>query len=80
MMPAERREEYDCMIDVVWKRFHSLDIEELKVLEFHQLMQGNLFVARMKLQKLACNAFPESPKKDFDRLPKERFYQALFLK
>ena len=82
MMPAERRKEYDCVVDVLRKRFRSLDIEELKGLEFHQLMQGNLSVEqlRMKLQRLARKAFPESPEKDFDQLLKGRFYQALLPK
>ena len=61
------------------KRFQSLDIEELKGLEFHQLMQDKQLVEELSvvLQKLARNAFPESGANEFDCMLKGWFYQAL---
>ena len=41
MMPSEERAKYVSVVSTLRKRFQSLDIEELKGLEFHQLMQGS---------------------------------------
>ena len=62
--------------------FNLLDIEELRGLEFHQLMQEKRSVEQlgMVLQKLARKAFPKMDVKEFDRLVKGRFYQALLPK
>ena len=60
----------------------SLDIEELSGLEFQQLMQDKQSVEELGvvLQKLARKDFPESGAKEFDRMLKGRFYQALLPK
>ena len=66
-----------------WKalkyRFKPVDIEELQVIEFHQLVQGTQSVEELgiELQKLAKRAFPVLTGKDLDRLLKGRFFQAL---
>ena len=39
MMPSEERVKYTSFVSTLTKRFQSLDIEELKGLEFHQLIQ-----------------------------------------
>ena len=64
------------------KRFQSLDIEELKGLEFHQLMQDKQSVEELVvvLQTLARKAFPESGAKMFDHMLKGHLYQALLPK
>ena len=56
-----------------------LDIEELKGLEFRQLIQDKQSVEELGVvrQKLAGKVFPESDVKEFDRMLKGRFYQAL---
>lgn len=79
MLTAEEKSSYDSTVIALKKRFHSLDIEELRGLEFHQLKQtvGEIGV---HLQKLARKAFPGSNQKEFDRMLKGRFYQALLPK
>ena len=64
------------------KRFLLLDIEELRGLEFYQLTQDKQSVEQlgMDLQRLARKAFPKMDMKEFDRLLKGRFYQALLTK
>ena len=81
MMPREKTD-YDLAIRSLRKRFLLLDIEELRGLEFHQLTQEKQSVEKlgMDLQKLARKAFPKMDVKEFDRLLKGRFYQALLPK
>ena len=82
MMPVEEKVDYDLAVKSLRKRFHLLDIEELRGLEFHQLTQEKRSVEQlgMVLQKLARKAFPKMDVKEFDRLVKGRFYQALLPK
>ena len=56
-----------------------MDIEELRGIEFHQLVQEKQSIEALgiKLQQLAKRAFPAITGKDFDRLLKGRFFQAL---
>ena len=81
LTPAEKAR-YESVVGALKERFRSLDIEELRGLEFHQLMQDKQSVedVGIRLQKLARKAFPESGPKEFDRLLKGRFYQALLPK
>ena len=81
MMPSEEQVKYTSVVSTLRKRFQSLDIEELKGREFHQLMQDKQSVEELGvvLQKLARKVFPESGAKEFDRMLKGRFYQALLL-
>lgn len=82
MLSETERCSYESTVAALRKRFLSLDIEELRGLEFHQLMQIKQSVEEMGicLQKLAKKAFPGSTPKEFDRLLKGRFYQALLSK
>lgn len=82
MMPKAGKEQYATVVSTLKKWLRSLDIAELKGLEFHQLMQDRQSVDDLgvTLQKLAVKAFPESGAKKFDRMPKGRFYQALLPK
>ena len=82
MLSTGEKSSYDSVVKVLRRRFRSLDIEELRGLEFHQLMQNKQSVEGLgvTLQKLARKAFPESGEREFDRLLKGRFYQALLPK
>ena len=79
MLPEEEKDSYDRVVVALKKRFLSVDIEELRVLEFHQLMQDKQSVEELgiELQKLGRKAFPTSGAKEF---VKGRFYQALLPK
>lgn len=59
--------------------FKPVDIEELRGMEFHQLVQGKQSIEELgiELQRLAKQAFPAIAGEDFDRLLKGRFFQAL---
>ena len=82
MLSESEKSSYEATVAALEKRFLSLDIEELRGLEFHQLMQDKQGVEEIGicLQKLARKAFPKSSPKEFDRLLKGRFYQALLPK
>ena len=82
MLPGKEKDTYEKLVIALQKRFRSLDIEELRGLEFHQLMQEGRSVEELgvELQKLGRKAFPASSTKEFDRILKGRFYQALLPK
>ena len=82
MLPEEEKDSYKKLLVALQKRFRSLDIEELRGLEFHQLMQEGRSVEELgvELQKVGRKAFPASNPKEFDRIIKGRFYQALLPK
>ena len=82
MLPAGEKSTYKAVVAALECRFHSLDIEELRGLEFHQQMQNTQSVEEVgtQLQRLAQKAFPKSSPKEFDRMLKGRFYQALLPK
>ena len=82
MLPASEKATYKAVVEALERRFHSLDIEELRGLEFHQLMQDTQSVedVGIQLQRLARKAFPKSGAREFDRMLKGRFYQALLPK
>jgi len=63
-------------------RFRSVEIEELCGLEFHHKMQTSETIEELglELQTLANKAFPSTPAKDFDRILKGRFFQALHVR
>ena len=69
MMLSEVRVKYTSVVSTLRKRFQLLDIEELKGLEFHQLIQVKQSVKELGvvLQKLARKVFPESGVKEFDQ-------------
>ena len=82
MLPDGDKTSYTAAVEALKKRFQPVDIEELRSLEFHQLMQEQQSVEQLgiELQALARRAFPESSPKEFDRLVKGCFFQALLPK
>lgn len=68
MLPEQENSSYASAVVALQKRFRSLDIEELRGLEFHQLMKHKQSVEALgiDLQKLGCKAFPTSGLKEFD--------------
>ena len=82
MLPTETQKAYSEVVSRLKKRFQPVDIEELRGLEFNQKMQGGETVEQLgiTLQKLGRKAFPGLKGKEFDRLLKGRFFQALHQK
>ena len=83
MLSEEERKSYDLAVTALKKRFRPIDIEELRGLDFHQKMQDSETIEQLgiDLQSLARRAFPElRGGKEFDRLLKGRFFQALLPK
>ena len=72
MLAKEEKSSYSL---AVVARFRSVEIEELKRLEFHRRVQGEETIEQlgMELQKLGRKAFPAAEGKEFEG----RFYQAL---
>ena len=79
MLPVSERQDYKSAAESLRKRFRPIDIEELRGLEFHQKVQGDESVERLglDLQQLGRKAFPSTDGREFDRLLKGRFFQAL---
>ena len=82
MFPASQRTSYPSAVESLRKRFRPIDIEELRGLEFHQKVQGEESVEKLglDLQQLGRKAFPSADGREFDRLLKGRFFQALHTK
>ena len=82
MLSEVEKTKYESVVTALRNRFRSLDIEELRGLEFHQLMQDQQSVEELgvQLQRLGRKAFVKSGPKEFDRMLKGRFYQALLPK
>ena len=78
MLPKETQK----AVSQLKKRFSPVNIEELRGIEFHQIMQGTETIEQLgiTLQKLGRKAFPGVTGKEFDRLLKGRFFQALHQK
>ena len=81
-LPEEEQSSYDKATQALKKWFWTGDIEELRGLEFHHKTQNNESVEQLgiDLQRLGRKAFPSSKGKEFDRLLKGRFFQALHVK
>ena len=79
MLPTEERNDYAKAVGALRKRFKPVAIEELRGMEFHQLMQDSQSIEQLgiELQRLARKAFPSISGKEQDILLKGRFYQAL---
>ena len=79
MLPEGDKTSYTAAVEALKKRFQPVDIEELRSLEFHQLMQEQQSVEQLgiELQALARRAFPESSPTEFDRLYKRSFLPSL---
>ena len=82
MQSEKEKTSYESVVAALQDHFHSLDIEELQGLVFHQLMQDQQSVEELgvQLQKLGRKAFLGSGPREFDRMLKGRFYQALLPK
>ena len=83
MLPGDERKTVQSTLAALRKRFWPADIEELRGLDFHHRMQGDSETVKqlgISIQQLGCKAFPAISGKDFDRLPKGQFYQALLVK
>ena len=82
MLPGESKKVYDDVVSHLQKRFKPVDIEELKGIEFHLKIQGSESIEKLgiSLQKLGRKAFPSINGKEYDRLLKGRFFQALHTK
>lgn len=79
MLSKDVKSSYERVVEALKKRFRSVEIEELKSVEFHRRVQSDETIQElgMDLQKLARKAFPLMADKEFDRMLKGRFYQAL---
>ena len=82
VMPEEERKSYTTVVNKLKERFRSVDIEELKGIEFHQKMQTQESVEQLgtDLLDLGRKAFPKAVGPEFDRILKGRFFQALHRK
>ena len=82
MFPTDDKSSYKKASDALRKRFRPVDIEELRGLEFHRKVQEDESVEQLglELQRLGRKAYPSTDGKDFDRLLKGRFFQALLTK
>jgi len=79
MLPDADHSSYQKATEALCSRFKSVDIEELRGLEFHHKVQGDEFIEELGivLQALGRKAFPSSHGREFDQLLKGRFFQAL---
>ena len=82
LLPKKDLAEYKLALAAMKNKFTSIDIEELRGMEFHSLMQDKQSAEQLglQLQNLAHKAFPSFSGDDFDRLLKGRFYSALLPK
>ena len=76
LLPDDVKVSYSTTVEALKKRFKPVDREDLRGMDFHQLVQTKQSVEQLGL-KLAKRAFPTITGKDFDRLLKGRFFQAL---
>ncbi|ETX01158.1 MAG: hypothetical protein ETSY2_37740 [Candidatus Entotheonella gemina] len=82
LLPEEVKANYSATVSALKSKFKPIDIEELRGMEFHQVVQKGQSIEQLglELQKLAKRAFPCLSGKDLDRLLKGRFFQALLPK
>ena len=82
MIPETERDTFDKAVAALGKRFKPKDIEELRGMEFYHVMQENESIEQLGItvQRLGRRAFPSMNEKEFDRLIKGRFFQALLVK
>ena len=82
MLSKESKQSYSTVVEALRKRFHPVDIEELRGAEFYQICQKYESVEELgiKLQAAARKAFPSLMGKEQDRLMKGRFFQSLLPK
>jgi len=82
MLPDDDRGSYEKVTEALHNRFKPMDIEELFGLDFHHRMQSDETIEELglELQALGRKAFPSIVGREFDRLLKGRFFQALHVK
>ena len=82
MIPESERDTFDKAVVALRKCFKPKDIEELRGIEFYQLIQENESIEQLGItvQRLGRRAFPSMNDKEFDRLIKGRFFQALLVR
>ena len=82
LLPEEVKASYSATVSALKSWFKPVDIEELRGMEFHQLVQRDQSVEQLglEMQRLAKRALPGLTGKDLDRLLKGRFFQALLPK
>ena len=83
MLPKVECDTLEHAVTALKKRFKPADIEELRGLEFYHRAQGGSETVEqlgLSIQRLGRKAFPSMTGKEFDRLLKGRFYQALLVK
>lgn len=80
MLPEQEQKMYDAAVKKLKEQFRPVDIAELKGFEFHhrmQLPEEPVEQLGIALQNLVRKAFPQAKGREFDRLLKGRFFQAL---
>ena len=82
MLPVEDKASYSRVKDALKTLFRSVDIEELRGMEFHRLVQTSESVEKlgMEIQQLGHRAFPSVTGNDLDCLLKGRFFQTLLVR
>ena len=83
MMPEQDRKEYETAVQRLKERFRPIDIAELKGIGFHQRMQlpeESVEQLGIALQNLVRKASPQAKGREYDRLLKGWFFQALHTK
>ena len=80
-LPEEVKVSYSATVSVLKSHFKSVDIEELRGMEFHHLVQRNQSVEQLglEIQRLAKHAFPALTGKDLYRLRKGCFFRPSYL-
>ena len=81
-LPPADQNNYTKIVSSLRARFKAVDIEELRGIEFHHRVQKDETIESLglELQALGRKAFPSIQGREFDRLLKGRFFQALHVK
>ena len=80
MLPEEEKDSYGKLLVSLQKRFRSLDIEELRGLEFHQLMQEGRSVEELGVELQNVGRKLSLPATRRNLTASGQFYQALHCK
>ena len=81
MVPETERDTFGKAVTALGKHFKPI-LRSCVVFEFYHLLQGNDSIEQVgiMIQRLGRRAFPSMNEKEFDRLIKGRFFQALLVK
>ena len=81
VIPEKEQKDYDLLVKKLKERFRSVDIQELKGIEFHQkCKKKSVEQLGIDILDLGRKAFPKIVGTEFDRILKGRFFQALHTK